>query len=72
MVIIMDMDSGKYGEGEFDASQEEVLNAQWLPHQFQPECQLGLQQAVPETVTRRMPLIEDVEAFLSNVYRNQR
>ena len=70
MVIIMDMDSGKYSEDEFGAFQEEVLNAQWLPRQYQPqaECQLGLQEAVP---TRKTQATVDAEAFLRNVYLSQ-
>ena len=70
MVIIMDMDSGKYVEDEFGAFEEEVLNAQWFPNQYQPlpECQLGLQEAVP---SRSAAAGVDAVAFLRNVYLSQ-
>ncbi len=70
MVIIMDMDTGKH-EYEFGDFRDEVLNAQWLPNQYQPlplpECQLGLQ----EVVQTRAPATVDAEAFLRNVYLSQ-
>lgn len=68
MVIIMDTESGQYVEDEFGAFEEEVLNAQWLPNQYQPlpECQLGLQEVVPSKTAA-----VDTEAFLRNVYLSQ-
>lgn len=66
MVIIMDMDTGRYVGDEFGAFEDEVLNAQWLPNQYQPlpECQLGLQEALPSRASAAV----DAEAFLRNVY----
>jgi len=67
MVIVMDMYSSKRIEEPEDRYGEEVLNANWLP---EPQLQLGLQQAVGHA--ERAPVaIEDVEAFLSAVYRYQ-
>jgi len=68
MVIIMDMDGGRYIAGEFGAFEEEVLNAQWLPQPLQ--LQLGLQQVTPEAVPRAAAAV-DVDAFLRTVYLSQ-
>ncbi|MDD5177134.1 MAG: hypothetical protein PHQ05_12005 [Sterolibacterium sp.] len=68
MVIIMDMDTGRYITGEFGAFEEEVLNAQWLPQPLTP--QLGLQQ---ESSSRgsSAAMAVDTDAFLRTVYLSQ-
>ena len=68
MVIVMNMDTGKYIAGEFGAFEEEVMNAQWLPQPLTP--QLGMQQVAPEQQARHEESI-DVEAFLRTVYLSQ-
>lgn len=68
MVIVMNMETGKYIAGEFGAFEDEVMNAQWLPQPLAP--QLGMQQAMPEQEARHAPLV-DVEAFLRTVYLSQ-
>lgn len=67
MVIVMDMNSGKRIEEPEERYGDEVLNANWLPS---PEVQLGLQHSQAET-ERRAVATQDVEAFLSAVYRYQ-
>ena len=66
-MIIMDMQSGKGVEEPADPYGEEVLSASWLP---EPEMRLGGQQA--EHAPAPSPLAtQDVDAFLSAVYRYQ-
>lgn len=67
MVIVMDMDSGKRIEEPEERYGEEVLNANWLPS---PEVQLGLQESHGDA-ERHAVATQDVEAFLSAVYRYQ-
>lgn len=67
MVIVMDMQSGKE-VGQPEAYDEEVLNASWLPR---PEVVLQLQQIDLHHETECIPLPEDIDTFLSEMYRNQ-
>lgn len=67
MVIVMDMYTGKGIEEPEDIYGDEVLNANWLPG---PEVQLGLQPVVAEAEHHPVAS-EDVDAFLSAVYRFQ-
>lgn len=67
MVIIMDMQTGEGVAEPVDPYGEEVLNANWLPG---PELALGMQQA--EHGMEPSPVApQDVDAFLSAVYRYQ-
>lgn len=74
MMIIMDMESGRYQGDDFGLFEEEVLNAQWLPQQSCLQPQPALQLVLHET--NRIDLahssrVVDAEAFLRNVYLSQ-
>lgn len=64
MIITLDMSSGSYDKASFGDYEDEVLDAQWMPHTYapQPECQTGLQEVVSE---------KEIDDFLHNVYLNQ-
>lgn len=68
MVIVMEMDTGRYIEGEFGAFEEEVLNAQWLPQPL--AAQVGLQH-VESCHGSSTAKSVDTDAFLRTVYLNQ-
>lgn len=67
MVIVMDMNSGRYIEDEFGDFEAEVLNAGWLP---QPMLQLDQREAAATIVPRAAPCL-DTEAFLHTIYLSQ-
>lgn len=74
MIIIMDMESGRYRGDDFGVFEEEVLNAQWLPQQscLQPQLALQLVQHEMRPVdSARSSRAVDAEAFLRSVYLNQ-
>ncbi|OHC60794.1 MAG: hypothetical protein A2040_09350 [Rhodocyclales bacterium GWA2_65_19] len=66
MLMVMEMNTGRFVEDEFGAFEDEVLGAEWTP--ASPELQLGLQE-----VRHRVVASHDVDAdaFLSAMYRNQ-
>ena len=69
MVTIMDMNTGKVVR-EPDEYGEEVLNAGWLPPQPEPSLQL-IQVEHPAHSEPATILPDDVDAFLSTMYRCQ-
>lgn len=72
MVIIMDMDTGRYVAGEFGAFEEEVLNAEWLPPPF--GLLAGLQESTREHRSRDDAAVDPdafAEAFLRGIYQSQ-
>ena len=71
MVIVMDMQTGKGVAEPGDPYGEEVLNANWLPGPGpRPGLEPGLQHAEHGMASSPVAT-QDVEAFLSAVYRYQ-
>jgi hypothetical protein len=66
MLMVMEMNTGKFIEDEFGAFEDEVLNAEWTP--ASPELQLGLQEVQHRAATSHDV---DADAFLAAMYRSQ-